>query len=67
MSYFDKPPGERTLREFAIRRSPDGRWIVTEIDGALRRAFDSHADAVRFALRKAEGEADRVHFEDGAS
>ena len=63
MSYFDQPPGQRALRAFTIRRDNRGRWLADETHGLMGGVFASRKEAVRFALREADGDAERVHVE----
>ena len=63
MTHFDLPQGERVLREFTICRDRHGRWVVVETHGLLGGVFASRKDAVHFALREADGDADRVYVE----
>ena len=63
MSYFDRMPGNRALREFTIRRDRRGRWLVSETHSPCRGAFRSCKEALRFALYEGGGDVARVHAE----
>jgi hypothetical protein len=66
MTYFDHPPGQRVLREFTIRPDTRNHWVTEEAHGLSGGVFTSLKDAVRFALREADGDADRVRIEQPA-
>jgi hypothetical protein len=63
MSYFNAPSGWRVLRGFIIRRDQSGRWLVAETPSwANVRAFRSRDATEWYAVSKAAGDYDRVHF-----
>ena len=63
MGYVDTPAGERVLHKFAIHRDPLGHWVASETHGLSEGVFFNFKEAFRFAMREADGDADRVHIE----
>ncbi len=65
MSSIDAMPGKSLPREFTICRDRHGRWLAVEGHGLLGGVFTTRKDALRFALREADGDAGRVFIEPG--
>lgn len=46
---------------FDISPDEQGRWIVSDAEGLVGGVFLSRRDALRFALRETDGDAECVH------
>lgn len=62
MSSSDRPLAGHVAREFTISRDPNGHWVASEAHGFCEGVFFHCKDALRFALREADGDAARVHL-----
>jgi hypothetical protein len=62
MSYFDRPPGEQVSAEFTVFKTAGGIWVAVQSHGLPGGVFSAREDALRFALREADGDPDRVRI-----
>lgn len=54
-------PRRVSEHHFEISRDGHGRWIVSDAEGLVGGVFLSRKDALRFALRETDGDAECVH------